>query len=353
MDENPAVMPLIPAKVDPATLFLRQLRWPTPRRMLPPISRGAVTGVVLAGLVVSVRVFAGDNLHAVQPLRTYRAGQMKPDRLQQVIHDRGIRTVVNLRGYCGDFDWYADECRVTHDANVGQEDIILSAIRLPNPAEIRRLLEVLDGSEHPVLLHCRQGVDRTGLASVIVKLLEPGVSLRQARSQLSLAFGYVPFNGTEQMRRFFEFYGEWLEQRELVHSPEIFRHWATHEYCPGPCRAEMQFLGAPECWPVARRGTVRIRVTNSSIRDWMMRPGSNQGVHARYQIDCAAGQIVDERAGLFDARVAVGQAIELDLGVPPLPPGQYQMRVNMIDSDQNAFSQFGVEPAVWNFRVAN
>ena len=121
-------MPLLATKLDPATAFLRQLHWPPSHRLTPSIIRGGFTGLVVVGLVIALRVFAGDNLHAVQPLRTYRAGQMKPDRLQQVIHHFGIRTVVNLRGYCGDFDWYSDECRATHDANVAQEDITLSAV---------------------------------------------------------------------------------------------------------------------------------------------------------------------------------------------------------------------------------
>src|SRR5262245_21362528 len=120
-------MPSPAATVDPAAAFLRQLRWPANRRLLPSIVRGGLTGLAVTGLALGVRVFAGDNLHAVQPGRTYRAGQMKPDRLKQAIHDCRIGTVVNLRGYCGDFDWYADECRATHDANIAQEDIILSA----------------------------------------------------------------------------------------------------------------------------------------------------------------------------------------------------------------------------------
>ena len=62
--------------------------------------------------------------------------------------------------------------------------------------------------------------------------------------------------------------------------------------------------------------------------------------------------IADERAGLFDAVVPPGESIELELGVP-LTPGEYVIRVEMIDRDQNAFSQFGVEPVVRQFRVVN
>jgi hypothetical protein len=76
---------------------------------------------------------------------------------------------VNLRGYCPDFDWYRDECRVTHTANISQEDITLSAKRYPHPGEIGRLIEVFDHTDYPVLIHCAAGADRTGLASAIAQ----------------------------------------------------------------------------------------------------------------------------------------------------------------------------------------
>ncbi len=347
-------MPLLGSKPDPAVTFLGRLRWPAGwrRPLSPSIARGAATGIVAAMLAIAIYVFVGDNLHAVQPERTFRAGQMKPARLDATVRERGIRTIVNLRGYCGDFDWYRDECRVTRNANVSQEDITLSAIRLPSPSEIRRLLEVLDRSEYPILLHCRQGVDRTGLASVIVKLLEPGTAMSVAERQLSLAFGFVPYNGTENMRQFFDLYREWLDRQELAHSAELFRHWALREYCPGASRADIEFVDWPSVWHAGDARLVRIRVANTSVHNWMLRPGVNLGVHARYRVDSADGKVlVDERAGLFDALVPPGRSIDLELGVPRLTVGEYVIRVEMIDSDQNSFSQFGVEPATREIHV--
>ena len=95
---------------------------------------------------------------------------------------------------------------------------------------------------------------------------------------------------------------------------------------------------------------IRVRASNTSVREWRFRPGTFHGVHARYQVRDALGRVaIEERAGLFDATVAPGQAIELDLGIPPLPAGRYALHVDLIDVDQSAFSQFGVEPAVYEF----
>lgn len=341
--------------VDPTKQFLNGLRRPGFRLRIPvrALIRGLAFGLVLGSTIAGVRIAASDNVRTVRPGRVYRSAQMNPERLAEFIRERGIRTVINLRGHCPDFAWYRDECRITHDAGVSQEDITLSAIRLPSPTELRRLVEVLDHSEYPIVMHCRQGVDRTGLASVAVRLLEPGVTLNEAERQLGWVYGYVPYNGTQNMRRFVRLYRDWLDRLECAHQPELFRHWAMKEYCPGACRARVELMDCPAGqWPAKAARIIKMTIENSSVEAWRFRPGTRQGVHARYRVHRSDGMtIIEERAGLFDAVVQPGEAIVLDLGIPPLPPGKYGLHVDLIDVDDNAFSQFGFEPLVREFAV--
>jgi protein tyrosine phosphatase (PTP) superfamily phosphohydrolase (DUF442 family) len=336
---------------EPSLAFFGHLR---PAHWSPRfLGYGALTGLALFVTASVLRLTAGNNVHVVQTQRVYRAGQMSPARLDEFIRERGIRTVVNLRGYCPDFDWYRDECRVTHDANVSQEDVTLSAIRLPSPSEVRRLLEVIEQAEYPILLHCRQGVDRTGLASVMVKLLEPGVSLAAAERQLGLAFGYVPYNGTENMRRFFDLYRDWLVRLDCGHSPQLFHQWASREYCPGPCRGRLEWVDLPRGqWAANDSRVLKVRAHNDSVESWVLRPGMNHGVHVRYNVYRGDGSSVFAgRAGQFDAAVAPGEAIDLKLGVPPLPPGRYGISADLIAADETAFTQLGGESLIHEFDV--
>src|SRR5262249_41159099 len=146
----------------------------------------------LPALAEAVRVFFGANFHAVLPGRVYRCAQPSARALEELVARHGIRTVVNLRGCCDPFPWYLAQARATHRLDVCQEDICLSAGRLPSAPELRRLVEVIDRGEYPLLLHCRRGADRTGLASAVVLLLQPGVPLSQARRQLGLRYGHAP-----------------------------------------------------------------------------------------------------------------------------------------------------------------
>ena len=342
---------------DPAAAFLTRLRRGAESRrpLWPALLRGGICGLAAAGLIDGWTIAFADNLHTVKPGRVFRSAQMSPEHFRRALERRHIRTIVNLRGTCPDMPWYLAECRVTHDANVNQEDVCLSATRLPSPSELRRLIEVLDGTEYPILLHCRQGVDRTGLAATAVKLLEPGVSLATARRQLSLGFCYVPFNGTENMRQFFDLYEEWLAKLNLAHSPELFRHWALNEYCPGCCRG---WLEPPPDLPANHRlkancaRTFQFRAHNTSIRDWHLTTATMQGFHLRYTVTASNHRtMLAEQAGLFDAVVRPGESVDLTVGIPALAPGAYDLRIEMIDEFENSFCMFGQEPYQFVFQV--
>jgi hypothetical protein len=344
---------------DARAAFLARLR---PEQTPSRIRAEAIFRGMGAGLVICIGVQIGqflfrDNFHAVQPGRVYRSSQLSATRLNEVIKNRHIRTIVNLRGPCPEFTWYQDECRVSHDCNVSQEDIVLSAIRLPPPAELKRLVEVLDHAQYPILLHCRQGVDRTGLAAFIVQLLKPGISLSTARSQLSFRFGYLPYNGTENILKFVDLYDEWLRDQTLAHTPELFRYWVNEQYCPGACRAKLELSPdqpMPQSFPANQAAAIALRAQNQSMRTWTLKPGTWQGVHVRYQISTAASEVVfQERAGLFDATVSPGACIELTIGIPPLRPGKYTLFIDLVDVDQNSFSQFGMEPIFQEFAISD
>ena len=51
-------------------------------------------------------------------------------------------------------------------------------------------MRILRDAPKPLLIHCRSGADRTGLASVIYQAVIKGMDEDRAESQLSLRFGH-------------------------------------------------------------------------------------------------------------------------------------------------------------------
>ncbi len=157
---------------------------------------------------------------------------MTPAQLQRFVAEYNIRTVVNLRGRPFN-DWYPAQARMTQELGISQEDVTTSANRLPPTGEVRRLVEIFDRSEYPILIHCQQGADRTGLASTAYLLLHTDADYATALRQCSPRYGHLRIHTAAAMDEFFVQYEDWLQSHKMKHTPAHFRQWATHEYCPG------------------------------------------------------------------------------------------------------------------------
>jgi protein tyrosine phosphatase (PTP) superfamily phosphohydrolase (DUF442 family) len=300
------------------------------------------------------RTAFGSNFHTVVPGRVYRCCQPSSAELEAMIAHQGIRTIVNLRGPCDPFEWYLQQTRIVHQHNISQEDISFSAGRLPPTGEVRRLIEVLEQAEYPIVIHCRRGSDRTGLAAAIAMLLTTDVSLDEGCSQLGLRYGHVALSRPAQLDQFFVFYKNWLTAEGKSHSNEMFRQWALHHYCPGSCRAEIAFLKTPA--PAVRVSepiTLHLHVRNASLLPWIFKPQWSAGVHLGCHIYDEQDQLIDMvKAGLRDAVVQPGETIDIALAIPGLyHPGRYRLQMDMTDEQQCWFYQTGSQPLEWELIV--
>jgi hypothetical protein len=294
-----------------------------------------------------IKVFFGSNFHAVLPGRIYRCAQPSPHALEKMIAEHGIRTVVNLRGCCNPFPWYLAEARATQRLDVCQEDVCLSAGRLPSTSEMRRLVDVLERGTYPLLFHCRRGADRTGLASAVAVLLLTDRTPKEASRQLGLRYGHVALGRPATLDRFLDLYADWLRAQGCEHSRAAFRHWVLNEYRAGTCAAAIELLSPrPLRVPCGRPAAVRVRARNLGVEAWHFRPTADAGVHVGFHVwDAKDVQVAMDKAGLFDAVVQPGESIEVTLVVPPLPrPGRYRLQVDLSDERQCWFFQTGSEP---------
>jgi hypothetical protein len=289
------------------------------------------------------------NQHVVLEDRVYRSAQLSPLQLRDFVEKHHISTVVNLRGRPIS-DWYPTESHTTQELAIGQEDVTLSACRLPAPSELHRLIDVLDHVQYPILIHCQQGADRTGLACVIVLLLYSDATYLQARSQCSPRFGHFPVFHTKEMDRFFDMYEAWLSGN--THTPEHFREWAAHHYKPGNASADLNLTTTiPHCQLHHSIG-FHLKATNKSNEPWYFHEsGQRRGVIVRYVVDGPDGKICSSRTGYLAKCVGPGESIEFDLPVPKLnQPGHYHLHADLAQNNFD-FAQFGSVPLDYDWDV--
>jgi protein tyrosine phosphatase (PTP) superfamily phosphohydrolase (DUF442 family) len=324
---------------------------PKPRRRKSLVTPKMLVRLGLMALIVffgyeAGRRLVGSNFHTVLPGRVYRGAQPTAGQIEALAREHGIRTIINLRG-CGlPEEWYDEETRASQRLGLNQEDLSFSALRLPSAGELRRLVEVLDGAEYPVYLHCRRGADRTGMAAAMVLLLQTDKTYAESRSQLGLWYGHLSFGKTGVLDRFFDLYEDWLAKEKRSHDRATFRHWLLNEYQGGWCHATIE-----ECKPLqaqARKGEpigFRVRVRNQGTKEWPLRASALAGVHLGYQIWDGENLLAYGRAGLRDANVPAGTSIPLTLVVAPLPrAGRFRLLVDMVEEGHCWFYQAGSEP---------
>ncbi len=135
--------------------------------------------------------FEYDNFHIALEGRLYRSGQIPAERLAAYLTKFNIKTIINLRGW-------AERtvcCRGEEEAAASVGATVLyapmSASRASTKEEIDTLLKHFDAATEPLLIHCSQGINRTGEACALWFLYKNGAPNEEALKQFDAKFGYV------------------------------------------------------------------------------------------------------------------------------------------------------------------
>ncbi len=169
------------------------------------------------------------NLGVVDAGRVFRSAQ-PTTQLTAWIRDYHLRSILNLRGGSYADSWYEAEVQAAKDSGVSFYDLPLSATRRPSRCDLLTIIDTLKSCPYPLLIHCKSGADRTGLASAVYRLIQLGETPEQAELAFSLEFGHIPLGGTEHLHEPLREYAAWLAARGFSHTPERFRDWVRNDY---------------------------------------------------------------------------------------------------------------------------
>lgn len=175
-------------------------------------------------MVLAAAVLGGCyNFHTVKEDRLYRAAQPMKEDLTAMVRHHNIRTVFRLNGYSAGQFWYDEGAEAAKECGVNFVQIGISATRFPTRTELVMIWEVLETAEYPMLIHCREGADRTGLVAAMSVLCDGG-SMAEARDQLRMIpYGHMAMFGTESIDHTLDMYEPWF-------GVLTFGEWAARYY---------------------------------------------------------------------------------------------------------------------------
>ena len=147
---------------------------PTPSSSVPPSAKrrhrrivrwailaGAAGGLLIGGYCACL-VLVTTNFHTVVPGQVYRSAQPSPEQVHQWVPKYGLKTIVNLRHDAWktgiESERQAAQVAGAHLVNVPWSDR-----ELPSIETVLQLVDILERSPRPILLHCKAGADRAGV----------------------------------------------------------------------------------------------------------------------------------------------------------------------------------------------
>lgn len=209
---TPLTAPLMPALSPPPAARMRVLDY---------------LGVLMRALWSDHGIFRyWFNTRAQVAAGVYRSSHPLPSQLRAA-RRAGIRTIISLRQPCPQIASNLLSWAACERYGLRQLHFAFNSRRAPRREEVLGFEALLDQVEYPILLHCKSGADRAGLASALYLLLRTSLPLDQALQQLSWRFGHIRQADAGILDHFFEAYREHHRRHATP-----FREWVREHYDP-------------------------------------------------------------------------------------------------------------------------
>ncbi len=299
--------------------------------------------VIWSGYYV-YEVILGPNFHEVVPGQVYRSAQPNASHLKEWRREYGIKTVVNLRG-----EDYPDEHRIVERRTAKEHgmqvvDVRLSAMHLPSTHWLIRLVDVLETEPRPLLIHCRSGADRTGLASAMAAMAIGGQDYETAIDQMAPRYGHID-GDPEHIRGVLYLYEDYCKRNQLgTGGWEQFSHWVRNEYHPAYYLVQ---IDVPQqlAMSTGQQRPVAVTITNRSDNLLPLADADKQFNLAAFEgtsIEDMPGRSFGPRTRLPRRDLQPGQSLQTTYPLKaPTRPGRYTVRLDVVEERVTFFHRQG------------
>jgi len=287
----------------------------------------------------------GSNFRVVVPDAVYRSAQPSPAQLRDWVNRYHIATIISLRGDAGAET--AREKALVQEMHVTFTSIRMSAYEEPSRPALVALIDALESSDVPVLIHCSHGVDRSGTASAIAAMALGKADYQSAGREISIFPGpWRKSPSGEHISDLFKSYEAWCDRHDLpADAWPRFKKWALEIYHPLYYFVEIDAPGEIRLPPGQSAHEV-VTVTNKSR---MTIPASDPT--KVFEIIAYTGTPVydrntctllgpPERLGGRDIPPAASASVLKTITAPAVP-GRYDIFFDVMDRTRSSFGTQG------------
>lgn len=153
-----------------------------------------ILATILLGWLWYDRFIEDGNFSVIVPNTLYRSATLSHHEWKEIRRENlPFRSVVNLRGGKPEDPWYERETALAKQNDIAFYTLKLSANSQPDLTTMETLVELMRAAPKPLLVHCKSGSDRTGLALALYAYAIEGKPAEEAAKQLSIKWGHFPW----------------------------------------------------------------------------------------------------------------------------------------------------------------
>ena len=161
----------------------------------------------------------------------WRENQPSPERIA-VLADRGIKTIVNLRGPSPK-GFYLLEKEACERHGIQLVNYRMYSRDVHSKERILGTRDLFEDIQYPAMMHCKSGADRTGIMGVLYRHFRMGDTIEAALEQLSFSYLHVKHGKTGMLDWFFRQYLAYKAE----HGDIAFADWVAGPYDPDAVKA--------------------------------------------------------------------------------------------------------------------
>ncbi len=149
---------------------------------------------VLVSLILTWLGFIkyGGNFHKITS-NIYRSAQLYNYNFPKFYNKYHFKTILNLRGAHSDKAWYVYERNFCKEHKIRLIDFGISDKEIQSIQKMKQIIKIIKNSKKPILIHCKAGADRTGLATALYLY---SIKDKNYSEMLSLKYGHFPYLGS-------------------------------------------------------------------------------------------------------------------------------------------------------------